>query len=137
MNFFLVKSDPQSYSLDDLARDKKTVWDGVRNPQAIKTIQAMQPGDLVLVYHSQGQSAIVGLAKVISTARPDPNDPKSWVCDFEFVRKFSSPVTLSEIKETRQFNEWSLVKQGRLSTMPAPPAFIEWLQPKVGNLTAE
>jgi predicted RNA-binding protein with PUA-like domain len=134
MNYFLAKTDPQTYSLADLEREKSTVWDGVRHPQAIKTIQAMQPGDLVLIYHSQGQTALMGLAKVVSTARPDPNEAKSWVCDFEFVRKFDKPVTLAEIKETHQFDDWVLIKQGRLSTMPVPPEFIEWLKSKKINV---
>lgn len=128
MSYFLAKTDPPTYSISDLERDGKTTWDGVRNPQALQAIKAMRPGDEVLIYHSQGESAIVGLAKVVSEPRPDPNDPKSWVVDLEFAKKLAAPVTLQEIKQTGQFDDWSLVRQGRLSTMSAPDKFIEWLK---------
>lgn len=134
MNYFLAKTDPQTYSIEDLAREKQTVWDGVNSPQAAKSIQAMQPDDIVLIYHSQGQAAIVGIAKVITPSRVDPNNSKSWVTDFQFIRKLDTPVTLTEIKETHQFDDWSLVKQGRLSTMTVPFNFIEWLNGKGINL---
>lgn len=79
MNYFLAKTDPETYSIDQFERERRTVWDGVRNPQAVRAIQQMQPGDTVFIYHSMGQSAVVGLARVVSAPRPDPGNPKSWV----------------------------------------------------------
>jgi predicted RNA-binding protein with PUA-like domain len=128
MTYFLAKTDPDSYSITNLEEDKVTVWDGVRSPQAIRVIKDMRPGDEVLIYHSQGETAIVGLARVVSDPRPDPRDDKSWVVDVEFVRRFTEPVTLKEIKESHKFDDWSLVRQGRLSTMGVPDSFVAWLK---------
>jgi len=130
MNYFLAKTDPESYSIDDLERDGKTVWDGVRNPQALRAIREMRPGDRVFVYHSMSAAAIMGMAKVVSEPRPDPKDAKLAVVDFEFVKRLESPVTLREIKESGLFEDWSLVRQSRLSTMHAPAAFAEWMRKK-------
>lgn len=127
MAYFLAKTDPETYSIDSLELEKKTVWDGVRNPQALQAIRQMKPGDNVLIYHSGGQSAVVGLAKVISEARPDPDDARSWVIDLEFDHKFESPIMLSEIKASGLFADWSLVRHSRLSTMRVPENFIDWL----------
>lgn len=130
MAYFLAKTDPTTYSIDDLARDKTTVWDGVRSAAALLAIRAMHPGDEVLIYHSQGETAIVGLARVVSEPRIDPNDPKSWVVDITFVRRLSQPVTLREIKESHLFDDWALVRQGRLSTMSVPEKVASWLKEK-------
>ena len=124
MAYFLAKTDPATYSVDDLARDGTTTWDGVRNAAALQAIRAMRPGDEVLIYHSQGEAAIVGLARVNSEPRPDPKDSKSWVVDVTFVRRLEQPVTLREIKESHLFDDWSLVRQGRLSTMGVPDNVI-------------
>jgi predicted RNA-binding protein with PUA-like domain len=128
MNYFLAKTDPDTYSLDDLEREKRTVWDGVTNPQAVRAIREMRPGDRVLIYHSGGVSGVVGLANVRSEPRDDPKNPKSAVVDLEFAARLEPPTTLAEIKQSGRFNDWALVRQGRLSTMAAPPAFIEWLR---------
>lgn len=128
MKYFLAKTDPETYSLADLERDKKTVWDGVRNPQALKAIREMQPGDKVFVYHSGGESAIVGLAEVASTPRPDPKDPKLTVVEFAYAGRIDPPVTLGRIKTSGQFDDWALVRQGRLSTMSVPEAFVKWVR---------
>jgi len=128
MPYFLAKTDPETYSLDHLEREKKTVWDGVRNPQALRAIQQMRPGDKVFVYHSGGGSAVVGLARVGSSPRPDPKDPKLTVVDFEFLERLDPPTGLGEIKKSGLFNDWSLVRQGRLSTMAAPDRFVEWMR---------
>ena len=130
MAYFLAKTDPDTYSLEQLERDHQTVWDGVRNPQAVRTIQQMQPGDDVLMYHSGAEKAIVGLGRVVSEPRPDPDDSKSWVVDIEFVRRLEKPVTLHEIKDTHLFDNWSLIRQSRLSTTDVPDAFVEWLKEK-------
>jgi predicted RNA-binding protein with PUA-like domain len=128
MRYFLAKTDPETYSIDDLQREKKTVWDGVTNPQAVRAIREMQPGDRVLVYHSGGVSGIVGLAVVRSAARDDPKNPKSAVVDLEFAGRLEPPTTLAEIKQSKKFEDWALVRQGRLSTMAAPDQFVEWLR---------
>jgi len=128
MNYFLAKTDPETYSLDDLAREKKTIWDGVANPQAVRAIREMRPKDHVLIYHSGGQSAIVGLATVRSDPRDDPKNPKLAVVDLEFTARLDPPTTLAEIKQSHKFDDWALVRQGRLSTMAVPAKFLDWLR---------
>ena len=130
MNYFLAKTDPETYSIENLEKDRRTVWDGVRNPQALRAIREMRPGDKVFIYHSLGESAIMGLATVASEPRPDPKDAKLAVVDFEFLTRLDPPTTLREIKESHLFDEWSLVRQSRLSTMAAPKAFAEWMRKK-------
>ncbi len=130
MNYFLAKTDPETYSIENLEKDRKTVWDGVRNPQALRAIKEMRPGDRVFIYHSQGEAAILGLAKVASDPRADPKNPKLTVVDLEFLTRLDPPTTLREIKESHLFDDWSLVRQSRLSTMSAPSAFAEWMRKK-------
>lgn len=132
MTYFLAKTDPEHYSIDTLEHDKTTVWDGVRNAAALQAIRAMRPDDEVLIYHSQGEAAIVGLARVQSEPRTDPNDAKSWVVDMAFVRRLAQPITLREIKESHLFDDWALVRQSRLSTMSVPENVVAWLQEKHG-----
>ena len=134
MPYFLAKTDPDTYSIDHLEKEKKTVWDGVSNPQAVRAIRSMRPGDKVFIYHSGGLSAVVGLAKVVSEARTDPKNDKSAVAEFEFLGRLEPPTTLAEIKQSKLFDDWALVRQGRLSTMAAPEKFVEWMRkryPKV------
>jgi|SRR5579884_696063 len=128
MAWFLAKTDPETYSIDNLEREKRTVWDGVTNPQAVRAIREMRPGDHVLIYHSGGVSGIVGVARVAGEPRDDPKNAKSAVVDLEFVRRLDEPVTLAEIKKSGLFADWALVRQGRLSTMRAPEEFIAWLR---------
>ena len=130
MASFLAKTDPETYSLKDLERDKRTVWDGVTNPQAVRAIREMRPGDKVFIYHSGGLSAVVGLARVTSESRADPKNPKSAVVDLEFLGRIEPPVSLAEIKQSKLFDDWALVRQGRLSTMAAPEEFVEWMRKK-------
>jgi len=130
MNYFLAKTDPDTYSIDQLEKEGKTAWDGVTNPQAVRAIREMRPGDKVFVYHSGGLSAVVGMARVLSEGRPDPKNPKSAVADFEFLGRIEPPVTLAEIKQSKLFDDWALVRQGRLSTMQAPEKFVEWMRKK-------
>ena len=131
MKFYLAKTDPETYSIQDLARDHKTAWDGVRNPQALRAIREMRPGDRVFIYHSMANAAVVGLAKVASEPRPDPRDAKLAVVDFEFLADLTNvqpPTTLRDIKDSGLFEDWALVRQGRLSTMAAPQTFVDWMR---------
>jgi predicted RNA-binding protein with PUA-like domain len=130
MNYFLAKTDPETYSIDDLEKDRKTVWDGVRNPQALRAIREMKPADRVFIYHSMSDAAIVGMAKVLSEPQPDPKNPKLVVVDIEFLARLDPPTTLREIKESHLFDDWALVRQSRLSTMSAPKAFVDWMRKK-------
>lgn len=130
MAYFLAKTDPETYSIDQFERDKRTSWDGVTNPQAVRAIRDMRPGDKVFVYHSGGVSGVVGLAKVTSQPKDDPKNPKSAVVDLEFLGRLEPSVTLAEIKQSKRFDEWALVRQGRLSTMAAPTEFVEWMRAK-------
>ena len=130
MAYFLAKTDPETYSIDQLEKEKRTVWDGVNNPQAVRAIREMKTGDRVFLYHSGGLSAVVGLAKIVSDSRPDPKNPKSAVADFEYAGRIDPPVTLAEIKQSKLFDDWALVRQGRLSTMLAPENFVEWMRKK-------
>jgi predicted RNA-binding protein with PUA-like domain len=123
---FLAKTEPGTYSIDDLERDRKTTWDGVTNPQAVRAINEMRPGDRVLIYHSGGVSAVVGIAKVASDPRPDPKNAKSAVVDLEYAGRVEPPISLADIKQSKQFEDWALVRQGRLSTMAVPEKFLEW-----------
>jgi predicted RNA-binding protein with PUA-like domain len=128
VQYFLAKTDPETYSITDLEAEKKTAWDGVTNPQAVQAIRSMRSGDRVFVYHSGGQSAIVGLARVVSDPRDDQRNPKSAVVDVEFVERLDPPTTLLEIKSSGLFKDWNLVRNSRLSTMVAPPEFVDWMK---------
>jgi predicted RNA-binding protein with PUA-like domain len=126
--YYLAKTDPETYSVDQFEKEKKTVWDGVHNAQALQAIRAMKKGDKVFIYHSMGDACIVGLALVLADGRPDPADPKLAVVDLEFLTRLDPPVLLKEIKESKLFDDWALVRQSRLSTMAVPMSFVEWIR---------
>jgi len=128
--YFLAKTDPETYPVEQLEREGRTVWDGVRNPQALRAIRDMKPGDRVFLYHSMEDAAIVGLADVVGGGRDDPGNPKLAVADFQFRGRIDPPITLREIKESHLFDDWALVRQSRLSTMHAPPEFVSWAKSK-------
>jgi predicted RNA-binding protein with PUA-like domain len=128
--WFLAKTDPETYPIEQLEKDGKTVWDGVRNPTALRAIREMKAGDRVFIYHSMGETAIVGLADIVGSGRPDPKDAKLAVADFRYAGRIEPPVTLREIKESGLFADWALVRQSRLSTMPAPASFVAWIRKK-------
>jgi predicted RNA-binding protein with PUA-like domain len=132
MAYFLAKSEPSVYSISDLERDGQTVWDGVTNNAALLAIRAMRPGDIVLIYHSGGESAIVGTAEIISEPRPDPNVLKSWVVDLRYRGRVAPSISLRQVKESGLFADFALVRQSRLSTMPVPQTFIDWLRSEHG-----
>ncbi len=128
MTYFLAKTDPGTYSIDQLEKDGTTVWDGVANPQAVRAIREMRPGDKVFIYHSGGKSGVVGIARVEPGGREDPKNAKSAVADFSFLGRLEPATTLADIKESGKFNDWALVRQGRLSTMAAPASFVHWMR---------
>jgi predicted RNA-binding protein with PUA-like domain len=94
----------------------------------VRAIREMRPGDRIFVYHSGGVSGIVGLASVESEARPDPKNAKSAVVDLAYRGRLDPPTTLAEIKQSGKFDDWALVRQGRLSTMAAPEKFVAWMK---------
>ena len=120
MNYWLVKSEPFKYSWDQFVKDKKTVWDGVRNYQARNNLQAMKTGDLVLFYHSNEGMCVVGIAKVMKEAYNDPttDDLRWFVVDLSPVEALKKPVTLEQIKADEQLANIALIRQSRLSVMP-------------------
>lgn len=124
MSKWLLKSEPDDYSFADLEREGRAVWDGVRNPVALKHIRAMKPGDTAFFYHTGKQKAIVGVARVETRAYPDPNadDERRLVFELSPRRRLAIPVTLAEIKAASDFGSWELVRVPRLSVMPVPPA---------------
>jgi predicted RNA-binding protein with PUA-like domain len=118
MNYWLVKSEPDVYSYDDLVKDGKTDWTGVRNFMARNNLKAMKKGDKVLYYHSVTEKAIVGLTKVSKEFYPDPTDEQWAAVELEPVKKFKKAVTLAEIKALPDLANMYLVRQGRLSVTP-------------------
>ena len=118
MNHWLVKSEPEAYSFDNLIKDGKTDWTGVRNYQARNNLRAMKIGDKVLFYHSVSEKAVVGLAGVSREEFTDPLDEKWIAVEIEPVEKFAKPVTLETIKAEKSLENISLIKQSRLSVMP-------------------
>lgn len=117
---WLLKTEPTSYAWADLVRDGRAVWDGVKNPAALSHLRAMQPGDEVFIYHTGDEKAVVGIARVVAAAYPDPKakDPRLVVVDLEPVRPLGSPVTLKAVKADPWFRDFALVRVPRLSVMP-------------------
>ncbi len=132
---WLLKSDPETYGYADLERDKRTVWDGVRNPQALKYLGQMKKGDQVFVYETGDDKQIVGLAEVTKEAYPDPKqkDPKLLVIEVQAKERVPKPVTLAQVKADPAFAEFQLVRMSRLSVMPVPAAMWKKLL-KMGGM---
>ncbi|HRO86138.1 MAG TPA: EVE domain-containing protein [Niabella sp.] len=126
MAYWLIKSEPFKYSWDQFVKDKKTFWDGVRNYAARNNLKAMKKGDLAFFYHSNEGVEIVGIAKVVKEAYPDPTiDDERWVAvDFSPVKKLKNPVTLAQIKAEPKLVNMDLVRLGRLSVQTVKPE--EW-----------
>src|SRR5258708_6721896 len=124
MNHWLVKPEPETYSWDDLVRDKRTDWTGVRNDAARIHLNAMRPGDEVLFYHSGESKSVVGLAKVTKPAFPDATaDEPGWVAvELAPLKPLPTPVTLAQIKADVTLKSMELVRQSRLSVSPVRPA---------------
>ena len=118
MNYWLLKSEPGTYGWDDLRRDGRTVWDGVRNFQARQNLRAMAPGDLALFYHSGDARSVVGVAKIVSEPYPDPKAEDWTVVDLTPEHGLKDEVTLERIKGEKALAEMVLVRQSRLSVQP-------------------
>jgi len=119
-NYWLLKTEPSKYSFADLEREKRAVWDGVANALALKHLRSMKRGDLAFIYHTGDEKQIIGIAEVTSDPYPDPkqNDRKLVVVDLKYRERLPRPVTLAEIKAAREFQDFELVRMGRLSVMP-------------------
>ena len=124
MAHWLVKEEPESYSYDQLEKDRKTVWAGVRNPLAQKHLRAIQKGDRLFYYHTGKQKAVVAVARAAADAYPDPKDTsgRAYVVDVVPEGKLTRPVTLAEIKADPFFATFALVRMSRLSVMPVTDA---------------
>ena len=112
---YLLKTEPTVYSFADLQREKTTIWDGVKNPVAVKHLRSMKPGDRLVIYHTGDEKIAVGTAKVLSV---DASDVKTPAVKINVGKAISKPVTLAEVKSNKEFAESPLVRQGRLSVVP-------------------
>ena len=130
MSYWLLKTEPDCYAWGDLARDKKTVWDGVTNALALKHIRTMKKGDLALIYHTGDERQAIGIAEVTRAPYADPNadDERQVVIDLKPKRKLKRPVTLDEIKADPAFAGWDLLRISRLSVVPVPEPMWERLE---------
>jgi predicted RNA-binding protein with PUA-like domain len=117
---WLMKEEPTHYSFDDLVRDKKTSWTGVRNPLAQKHLRSIAKGDRIFFYHTGDEKSVVGIARAGGAAYPDPadKDGKLYAVDVVPVKKLKAPVTLKSIKAEKAFASFPLVRMARLSVMP-------------------
>ena len=120
MNYWLVKSEPSEYSFDDLLKEKKTMWDGIRNYAARNHLRAMKKGDLVFFYHSREGLEIVGICKVVKEHYPDPTAEKGdWsVVEVKPLKRMKKSVPLKAIKENKKLADMALVRISRLSVSP-------------------
>ena len=124
MAYWLLKTEPSTYSWADLVRDRQTAWTGVSNPQAQRNLRAMKPGDRAVLYHS-GERRAIGVAEVVRAAYPDPTGDGEAVCvDLRAVSALPAPVPLEQLKLEPTFEGSVLLRQGRLSVVPLAPA--EW-----------
>ena len=123
---WLFKEEPSNYSFDAFVKDKKTTWSGVRNPVAQRNLRSVKKGDQVFYYHTGDEKSVVGIAKALGDAYPDPDDAggKAYVVDIGPVKKLPRPVTLKEVKADAFFKDFALVRISRLSVMPVSDA--EW-----------
>lgn len=123
-SYWILKTEPSTYSYDDLVKEQRTVWDGVKNNLALRHIRSMQKSDRVLIYHSGKEKALVGLAEVVKGPYPDPqqSDPKLVVMDIKATKPLRNQVTLADVKSDRAFKDLALVRMPRLSVIPVDAA---------------
>ncbi|HEY8562896.1 MAG TPA: EVE domain-containing protein [Pyrinomonadaceae bacterium] len=134
MNYWMVKQEPEAYSFDDLLRDGRTDWTGVRNFQARNNLRAMRPGDKVLYYHTGKEKRIVGAAEVARGEFPDPTDGKWIAVEIKPLEKLSNPVGLEQIKTEKFLENIALIRQSRLSVMPLTETEFETIMKLGGRL---
>lgn len=120
-NYWILKTEPSTYSFATLVKEGTAVWDGVANPVALRNLRTMTPGDQVMIYHTGDEKSIVGFATVVGAPRPDPKNPKLVVVDLKAGAAIGKPVSLGAIKADPDFADLALVRQGRLSVVPIPP----------------
>lgn len=134
MNYFLAKTDPDTYSIEDFIKEGETLWDGVHNNAALLFIQTMKPGDKVFIYESMTSKAIIGLAEVTTSPELNKNDPRrSWVVKMKFLKKYNNPVTLADIKADPRLADFKLVRESRLSVMPVRGNIVKILNVLLGE----
>ena len=121
---FLLKTEPDTYSFDDLLRDGETIWDGISNPQALINLRSMKPGEKLVIYHSNVGKAAVGTAKVLSVDAADPKNPKVVIAP---VKRLKTEKTLAEMRDASVFKDSILFRQFRLSVVPLTEAQYDWL----------
>jgi predicted RNA-binding protein with PUA-like domain len=127
MNYFLAKTEPSTYSIEDFEREGVTLWDGVHNYEAINYIKTMRPGDEVFIYHSMKDKKIVGIASVVDLPFENKLDPRfSWAVKLQFNRRVLGP-TLAQFKSVPEFSDFKLVAHSRLSVMPVPDRVADWV----------
>jgi predicted RNA-binding protein with PUA-like domain len=119
---WVLKTEPSAYGFSDLVRERRTRWEGVSNPVALKHLRSMQQGDEALIYHTGDEKALVGLARVASAPYPDPANPKLVVVDVEAGTPLPRAVSLAQIRADPAFAELGLVRVPRLSVVPVEPA---------------
>ena len=121
-NYWILKTDADTYPFEQLVRERRAVWDGVSNALALKHIRSMAKGDRAFIYHSGDEKALVGLARIVSDPYPDPKagDPKLTVVDIEAGDRLPRPVTLAAVKADPAFADLGLVRMSRLSVIPVP-----------------
>jgi predicted RNA-binding protein with PUA-like domain len=132
---WLFKEEPTHYSFDELMKDKRTVWSGVRNPLAQKHLRSVKKGDRIFYYHTGDEKSVVGICKALGDAYTDPDDTaaRAAVVDVAPVGKLARPVTLAEIKADPAFNDFPLVRISRLSVMPVSDTEWTRIEKKAGR----
>jgi predicted RNA-binding protein with PUA-like domain len=138
MAYWLLKTEPDNYSYFDLERDGSTVWDGVNNALALKHLRTMQPRDWALIYHTGKERQIMGVAEITSQPYPDPtlDDIKRVIVDLRPLQRVSQPVTLSQIKQIGKFAEFDLLRLPRLSVVPVPDIYWQYLMELTSSSTS-
>ncbi|MCU0369645.1 MAG: EVE domain-containing protein [Cyclobacteriaceae bacterium] len=121
MKYWLMKTEPSTFSWDDLVRDKKTVWDGVRNYQARNNLKEMKKGDMALIYHSMDDKSVIGIAQITREHFADPKDAVWEAVEIKPLKKLKEPVNLADIKKDKRLSNMVLVKNSRLSVQPVKP----------------
>lgn len=126
-NYWLCKQEPSTYNIEQLKKEKTTVWDDVHNNLALKHMTQMKKGDLAFFYHTGDEKQVVGIMEIISNPYPNPKEknPRFVVMDVKYKKHLDSPVTLTQIKTNKKFKDWELLRISRLSVMPVPSQIWE------------